>query len=52
MPSIYFDRDTYNAGETATITYVDAPANSLAAVRREGLGHQWHTVNIRRRGLV
>ena len=37
MTSIYFDKDEYRAGETATITYVDAPANSLAAVRRGGL---------------
>lgn len=37
MPSISFDKDEYNAGETATITYVDAPRYTLAAVRRGGL---------------
>ena len=37
MVSIYFDKDEYRAGETATITYVDAPASSLAAVRRGGV---------------
>ena len=36
MTSIYFDKDEYKAGETATITYVDAPARSLVAVRRGG----------------
>ena len=32
MTSIYFDRDTYNAGETATITYVDAPADGYIRI--------------------
>ena len=37
MVSIYFDKDEYKAGGTATITYEGAPARSLAAVRRGGL---------------
>jgi hypothetical protein len=37
MSTIHFDKDEYKAGETATITYVDALPNTLAAVRRGGL---------------
>ena len=37
MATIYFDKDEYRARETATITYADAPARSLAAIRRGGL---------------
>lgn len=37
MASIYFDRDTYNAGETATITYVDATTGTILGIRQIGL---------------
>lgn len=37
MASIHFDKNEYRVGETATITYGDAAANSLAGVRRGGL---------------
>ena len=37
MTSIYFDKHEYKAGEIARITYVDALANSLGAIRRGGL---------------
>ena len=32
MASIHFDRDTYKAGETATITYADAPSRALIQI--------------------
>ena len=36
MVSISFDKDEYNAGERATITYVDALARTLLAIRKTG----------------
>ena len=32
MTSIYFDKDEYKRGETATITYVDAPSDGLIRI--------------------
>jgi len=32
MVSIYFDKGEYKAGETATITYVDAPSGALIQI--------------------
>jgi hypothetical protein len=32
MTSIHFDKDEYKAGETATITYVDAPSGALIQI--------------------